>query len=83
MQFQDQTILISGGASGIGLALAKRVSAAGGQAVLIGRNAPKGQAAIAEVPRAVFVQADLTRAEQVTQLGEQIQARIRELGLID
>lgn len=78
MNFQDQTILISGGASGIGLALAKRVSAAGGQAVMIGRDAQKGLAAIAQVPRAVFVQADLTRAAQVAQLGQQIQAQFPE-----
>ncbi len=65
MNFRNQTVIISGGTSGIGLSLAQRVGRAGARAVLIGRNGVKGRAAAARLPGAVFVQADLAKPGDV------------------
>ena len=72
MNFDKQTILITGGASGIGLAVATRLAAAGAQLLLVGRDADKGRAAAAGLPRAKFIQTDLTQLAQVQALGQQL-----------
>ena len=72
MNLNKQIVLISGGASGIGLATARRVTASGARAILVGRDAAKGQAAAATMLGAVFIQADLTQAEQVSALTQHV-----------
>jgi len=74
MDFQNDTIVITGGTSGIGRALAQRVTAGGARAVLVGRDARKGRAAAEQFARAAFIQADLTQWEQVQALGRQLAA---------
>lgn len=58
-----QTVLITGGTSGIGLATAARLAAAGYRPVLIGRDASRGAAATAEVPEAIYLAGDVTQAD--------------------
>ncbi len=41
MQFQDKVAIVSGGAGGIGLAIAQRLAAEGARLVLVGRNEEK------------------------------------------
>lgn len=72
MNFQNQTIVITGGASGIGLATAKRLTEQGAKVVLVGRDANKGRAAANALPGAVFLQADLREPSQVAALGQQL-----------
>jgi NAD(P)-dependent dehydrogenase (short-subunit alcohol dehydrogenase family) len=72
LSFQNQTVVITGGASGIGLATARRLSTLGARTVLVGRDAGKGRTATSEVPNASFLQADLTRPADVTALGQQL-----------
>lgn len=43
MQLTNNTILITGGSSGIGLALGRKLKALGNQVILLGRNKPKLQ----------------------------------------
>ena len=74
MNLQDQTVVITGGASGIGLAVARRLTGAGAQAVLVGRDVAKGQAAAAQLPGATFVQVDITQPAQVDALDRQLAA---------
>ncbi|CAD7713139.1 3-phenylpropionate-dihydrodiol/cinnamic acid-dihydrodiol dehydrogenase [Xanthomonas hydrangeae] len=50
MKLTHNTILITGGATGIGLALARRFSADGNQVIICGRNASSLAQAKAEVP---------------------------------
>ena len=47
LNFHGQTVLISGGTSGIGLAAAAQFLAAGAQVMLMGRSAARGEAALA------------------------------------
>jgi NAD(P)-dependent dehydrogenase (short-subunit alcohol dehydrogenase family) len=73
-ELEGCSILITGGASGIGLAVARRAAAHGAKPILVGRDEAKGLAASASIPGASFVRADLTRAEDVASLGRQLRS---------
>lgn len=71
-EFEGQTVVVTGGASGIGLAAARQLAGLGARPLLVGRDAAKGEAAAREVPGARFLRADITQAAQVAQLTEQL-----------
>ncbi|MDD3445987.1 MAG: SDR family NAD(P)-dependent oxidoreductase, partial [Zavarzinia sp.] len=63
MQITSKTFIVTGGASGLGLATAKMVVAAGGNAVLVDVN-PNGASVAEELgPSAIFVKTDVTNAD--------------------
>jgi NAD(P)-dependent dehydrogenase (short-subunit alcohol dehydrogenase family) len=70
--FDAQTVVITGGASGIGLATARRLSLQGARTVLIGRDAEKGRTAVSGLVNATFLAADLTRPDEVAALGQRL-----------
>ncbi|PIA70025.1 3-hydroxyacyl-CoA dehydrogenase [Pseudomonas sediminis] len=62
MRIDESVFLISGGASGLGLATARELVGQGGKVVLLDINAEAGQQALAELgANARFVRADITR----------------------
>lgn len=64
MHIDESVFLISGGASGLGLATARELVGQGGKVLLLDINAEAGQRAAAELGEgARFVQADITREE--------------------
>ena len=66
MQIAGRTFLVTGGASGLGAATARRIAAAGGNAVISDTNAELGNRLAAELAsRASFVAADVTDETQV------------------
>ena len=66
MKLEQAAAVVSGGASGLGLATAQRVIAAGGRAVLLDINEEQGEARAAELgERAKFVPADISAEERV------------------
>jgi len=65
MRIDESVFLISGGASGLGLATARELVGRGGKVVLLDINAEAGQQALAELGgNARFVCADITREEE-------------------
>jgi NAD(P)-dependent dehydrogenase (short-subunit alcohol dehydrogenase family) len=66
MNVADAVALVTGGASGLGLATARMIVAAGGRAVILDRPGSAG-AAVAEAlgERALFAPTDVTREDQV------------------
>jgi uncharacterized oxidoreductase len=62
MNLSGNTILITGGATGIGLALAKRFSTEGNQVIICGRSDASLQKAKAEVPTLITHACDVTNA---------------------
>lgn len=70
--FQDQVIVITGGATGIGLATASALAAQGAQVVLAGRNQERGAAAIQAIVqrggKAHFVPTDVRDEDAVSHL---------------
>ncbi len=66
MQLADRTIVVSGGASGLGGATAEMVVAAGGNAVILDINADAGAALAGRLgPRAHWIRTDITDGDAV------------------
>jgi NAD(P)-dependent dehydrogenase (short-subunit alcohol dehydrogenase family) len=65
MDITDKVALVTGGASGLGLATAKALQAAGAKAVLLDLPSSNGKA-VAEEIGATFAPADVTSEEQVS-----------------
>ena len=66
MLLRDRTVLVTGGASGLGGATADMIVAAGGRAVILDLDADRGAArARAHGDRARFVEADVTSEAEV------------------
>ncbi|WP_343350255.1 3-hydroxyacyl-CoA dehydrogenase [Pseudomonas sediminis] len=73
MRIDETVFLISGGASGLGLATARELVGQGGKAVLLDINVEAGQQALAELgANACFVCADITREEDGRAAVEQV-----------
>ena len=66
-RFEGRTAVITGGASGIGLATARRLAAEGARVVVADIDAVAGQAAADQVD-GLFVRTDVTAAEEVDAL---------------
>lgn len=69
MSFQNKTVLVTGGTSGIGRATAERFAAAGAQVAISGRSAERGTEVVNAITaaggRGRFIAADLGSAEAV------------------
>ena len=72
--------LITGGSKGIGLACAQALAAEGARIVICSRDQATLDAALASLPNATGIAADLTRAEAAAALVEQVE---RKIGPID
>lgn len=75
-----RTVVISGGGTGIGLATARRFAADGDQVVLVGRRARVLDAAVAEVPGALPVAADLATVSGAEHVAHVVK---EEFGAVD
>jgi NAD(P)-dependent dehydrogenase (short-subunit alcohol dehydrogenase family) len=75
-RFTDKVVLVTGGNSGIGLAIAQRFAREGAQLVLVGRDLIKGEAAASKVKAlgaaCEFLQIDLRSEESVKDVVEQL-----------
>lgn len=75
MKTSGNTVFISGGSAGIGLAIAKKFSKAGNTVIINGRSEERLQKALAELDNAVAIQGDLSveadRIRMAAQLKEQ------------
>ncbi|MGH8128872.1 MAG: 3-hydroxyacyl-CoA dehydrogenase [Gammaproteobacteria bacterium] len=83
MQFQGINALISGGASGLGLATCERVIQAGGKVAMLDLNEEQGQAAAKKLgDKAHFIATDVSSEQAVTAAVEQATAQLGELHLV-
>jgi uncharacterized oxidoreductase len=73
MKLADKRILITGGGSGIGLALAEALVAHGGRVAICGRSADKLQAAVRRVPSLLTTVCDVRRPEDIAALDRRLQ----------
>lgn len=72
VSFEGRTGIITGGAQGIGKAIAKQFVEMGGRAVIVDINPVTGEDACRELGNAVFYAVDLADAEQVVRVFEKI-----------
>jgi len=79
MNVESKTILITGGASGIGLEATKQFLKIGAKVIITGRNQHKLDAVKLEMPSVIVIQSDVEKEEDVLSLFTQVSA----LGGID
>jgi NAD(P)-dependent dehydrogenase (short-subunit alcohol dehydrogenase family) len=80
---RDQVVLVTGGGSGLGLAMARRLGALGARLFLVGRNAERLQAAVAELERAGIECAQASCDVRVpAQVGQAVDAAYERFGRV-
>ena len=83
MKIQDARAAVTGGASGLGHAVARHVAAAGGKVTLLDVQEGPGRAAAAALgPNAAFVRCDVTSEAEVNSAMEAAAARMGGLNLL-
>jgi uncharacterized oxidoreductase len=82
MNLSQNTILLTGGATGIGKALAQRFAEAGSQVIICGRRADKLQAAQQQVPGLHYYECDLALASDRAELARRVTADFPALNVL-
>jgi NAD(P)-dependent dehydrogenase (short-subunit alcohol dehydrogenase family) len=84
MKFTEKVALITGGTSGIGLAVAKHMAEKGAKIVLASRSEEKGHKALKEVhaisPDAIFIETDVTQSNRVEHM---VKETVKTFGRLD
>ena len=84
-QFEDKTLLVVGGSSGIGFETARRVLSQGGKAIIIGQNAEKTAKAaetLAALGQVAAITANLQSAEGLAQVLAALEQRHPQIDLL-
>lgn len=82
MRTTQNTILITGGSAGIGLAIAKSFSEKGNQVIITGRSAERLQQAVAKLKNTTAIQCDVTSEEDVDKLVATIKKDFPQLNVL-
>jgi NAD(P)-dependent dehydrogenase (short-subunit alcohol dehydrogenase family) len=80
---KNKNVLISGGSSGLGLAIAKAFGSCEANVVIVGRNKEKLQQAASEIGENVLcVPFDLTRIDHLSELVHQVNGSVGEIDIL-
>lgn len=83
-RFEGKTIIVTGGTSGIGLAIARVFASEGAAVAIVGRDQERGESALREVRamtnRAIFIRADVA---QVSDTQKMVRTFNQEIGPVD
>ncbi|MFD2904594.1 SDR family oxidoreductase [Sphingobacterium anhuiense] len=82
MKTTGNTIFISGGSAGIGLAIAKKLDAAGNKVIINGRNAERLQKALEELDQAVAIQGDLSVESDRVRIANDLKTNYPDVNII-
>src|SRR5687767_5052343 len=82
MKISNNTILITGGGSGIGFETARLLSELGNTVILVGRNKEKLEAAAGKLHNVHFIVADVTREQDVDGLVHTIYKNFPRLNVL-
>lgn len=82
MKVTGQTVLITGGSQGIGLALAKKLARMGNLVIAAGRDAKKLESARKEVPELATYPCDISREEERMSLAAKLSKQYPNLSIL-
>jgi len=82
MKTTGNTIFISGGSAGIGLAIAKKLNAEGNKIIINGRSAERLEKALAMLDNAVAIQGDLSVEADRIRIVEDLKTNHQEVNII-
>ena len=82
MKTTGNTVFISGGSAGIGLAIAKKLSAAGNKIIINGRNEERLQNALKQLDNAVAIQGDLSSEADRIRISTELKENYPEVNII-
>ncbi len=82
MKVDKATVLITGGATGLGLEFAKQLLECGATVIICSRNSKKLELAKVKYPKLITFKCDITNEEDVQSLHEKIISKYPELNLI-
>ncbi|KQB99781.1 SDR family oxidoreductase [Pedobacter sp. Hv1] len=82
MKTTNNTILITGGSAGIGFETAKLLSEQGNQVIIVGRDQTRLDEAKAKLGQVTAIKADVSKAEEVTELVTTLKADFPELNIV-
>jgi Short-chain dehydrogenase involved in D-alanine esterification of lipoteichoic acid and wall teichoic acid (D-alanine transfer protein) len=82
MKTTGNTIFISGGSAGIGLAIAKKLNAAGNKIIINGRNQERLENALKELDNAIAIQGDLAVEEDRIRIATTLKELYSDVNII-
>lgn len=83
MKLNDRKVLVTGGTEGIGKALVNALTSRGCHVLTCARNLPEGPVSESvSAGRTTYIGCDLTKADSVRALNEEVQARHSDLSLV-
>lgn len=82
MKTTGNTVFITGGSAGIGLAIAKKLSAEGNKIIINGRNEERLQNALKELPDAVGIQGDFAEEADRIRIAEDLKTNHPDVNII-
>lgn len=82
MDVSNATVLVTGGSTGIGFAMAKRFAEAGSRVIICGRRAEALEAAKQQVPSFETIRCDVARAADRVELFEEVTRRFPDLNVL-
>lgn len=82
MKTTENTVFISGGSAGIGLAIAKKLNTAGNKIIINGRNEERLQNALKELDNAVAIQGDLSVEADRLRIAAELKSNYPDVNII-
>lgn len=82
MKTTGNTVFISGGSAGIGLALAKKLNAAGNKVIINGRSQERLEKALKELDNAVAIQGDLSIEADRVRISQDLKTNHSDVNII-
>lgn len=82
MKTTGNTVFISGGSAGIGLAIAKKLSEAGNKIIINGRSEERLQKALSELKNTVAIQGDLSIEADRIRISQELKENHPEINVI-
>src|SRR5262245_539283 len=82
MKLTGNTILITGGSAGIGLAFAKKLSELGNEVIITGRSQDRLDAAVKETPKLIGIRSDAGSAKATAELARDVKAKYPAINVL-